>query len=341
MLKLAHAAALGALLFADIANSQERQIAPVTAMENLEAYAKPQRLVALGDGRRLNLYCTGIGTPTVLLEGGWTVTTLWWRTIQSRVSLTTRVCSYDRSGYGFSDPGPLPRSAAPIAADLRALLKAANVAGPYLIVAHSLGALDGRIFADQQPKAVKGMLLIDPTVPHQVERMGAASASYAADMARLIGAVAKCSHGILEGTIAPDTPQGRACIDPPSKGLSVPINTSHRAKQMTPGYQRTALSELESLARSSQEVETSRRSYGAMPLIVMTAGKANDNPDLAKEEQMKLDAAWWQLHEEIVSLSTRGSHVLIPNASHFIPKDNPDAVVAAIVELVGKSRAKR
>jgi hypothetical protein len=75
-----------------------------------------------------------------------------------------------------------------------------------------------------------------------------------------------------------------------------------------------------------------------MPLIVMTAGKSNFNPDLPAPEQSKLDATWWTLHEQVARLSRRGEHRMVAEASHFIPKDDPDAVVAAIDELVQKAR---
>ena len=286
----------------------------------------------------MNLYCTGQGAPTVILEGGWTTTPMWWRTIQARVAATTRVCSYDRAGYGFSDPGPLPRSAAPIAKDLGLLLKAAGERGPYIVAAHSLGGLDSRLFAVDHRREMKGMLLIDPTVPGQVAKMGAVSASYKADMQGMIGAVARCSQGIIAGTIKPDTRESRACVDPASKSLPEAINVRHRAHQLTAGYQHTAASELQSLDLSSREVEANQKPYGTMPLIVMTAGKSNSNPDLSPAEQAKLDATWIALHQQVAKLSKKGQHRTVPDASHFIPKDDPDAVVAAIDELIRQAR---
>jgi pimeloyl-ACP methyl ester carboxylesterase len=331
-------AAFAAIAASALAGAGAAQVTPQPAEAELAVYARPQRLVQLPDGRRMNLYCTGRGAPTVILEGGWTTTTMWWRTIQARVAATTRVCSYDRAGYGFSDPGPLPRSAAPIARDLGLLLQAAGERGPYIVVAHSLGGLDARLFAVQHRRAVKGMLLIDPTVPGQVATMGAVSASYKADMDGLTMAVAKCAQGIVAGTIKPDTRESRPCVDPASKSLPDAINAAHRAQQLTAGYQRTAASELQSLDLSSREVEAGQRHYGAMPLIVMTAGKSNFNPDLPAAEQARLDAAWFALHGKVARLSRRGQHRLIADASHFIPKDDPDAVVAAIDTLVRETR---
>lgn len=305
---------------------------------DLAVYAAPQRLVTLPDGRRMNLYCTGSGGPTVILEGGWTTNTIWWRAIQPRIAATTRVCSYDRAGYGFSDAGPMPRTAAAIASDLEAMLKAARIQGPYILVAHSLGGLDARIFTDRNLATVKGVLLIDPSTPHMVKRMNAASPGYAADMNDMVDAVGQCADRVAAGTLKADNPASRACIDPPSKTLPAAINDARRAQQLSPGYQRSAASELRSIEASSNEVDASRRSWGSMPLIVLTAGQSNAGPDTAKDKQDKLDVEWWAMHDEAAKLSTRGEHRLVPAASHFIPKDDPDLVVAAIEELIRAAR---
>lgn len=306
--------------------------------ERLEIYTQPQRLVTLKDGRRMNLHCTGSGSPTVLLEGGWATTTIWWRDIQPDLAAKTRVCSYDRAGFGFSDAGPTPRTAAAIASDLRATLVAGDVAGPYVLVAHSLGGLNVRLFADRYRKDVAGMVLIDPSVEHQVERLGKASPAYQASMSGFVAAVEACSAGVIAGTVTVDMPASRACIDPPSRTLPAAINATRRAQQLTPAYQRTAASELASLTASSLELDTSRRSYGDLPLVVLTAAQSNTDPSLSSHEQTALDKAWWDAHAAVTRLSTKGSHRLVPNASHFIPKDQPKLVIETILEVVEAAR---
>lgn len=329
-------------LMASAAPAEARAAAAeVNADERLAVYAQPQRLVTLKDGRRMNLHCTGSGAPTVILEGGWGTTTIWWRDIQPALADRTRVCSYDRAGYGFSDPGPTPRTAAAIAADLRATLDAGGVEGPYVLVAHSLGGLDARLFADQHRKDVAGMVLLDPAVEHQIDRMGKASPAYKASMTGFVKAVTACSEGVISGTVTADMPASRACIDPPSRTLPAPINAARRAQQLTPGYQRTAASELSSLSASSTELDESRRSYGDLPLVVLTAGQSNTDPSLSHDEQSALDKAWWDAHAAVASLSVAGSHRLVQNSSHFIPKDEPKLVIDTVLEVVEAARASR
>jgi pimeloyl-ACP methyl ester carboxylesterase len=133
------------------------------------------RLVDIGGGRRLYLECHGSGRPTVVLESGfrndaevWSAPVGGGTPVLPRIAEFTRVCAYDRPGtlfdldhVGRSDPVPMPRSAADVVADLDALLRAADVPGPYVLVAHSLGGLFARLFTSAHPDAVAGLVLVD------------------------------------------------------------------------------------------------------------------------------------------------------------------------------------
>ena len=123
-------------------------------------YPPPGRMVDIG-GRRLHQLCTGQGSPTVVLESGLGDGLGTWRHVQPAVARTTRVCSYDRAGYGWSDPGPQPRTSRLVAGDLEALLRASGEPAPYVLVGHSLGGLFVRKYAAASPDAVVGMVLVD------------------------------------------------------------------------------------------------------------------------------------------------------------------------------------
>jgi len=131
-------------------------------------YSPPGRLVDIG-GASLHLYCVGQGSLTVVLEDGLGLGLVTWREVQPQVSQVTRACSYDWAGYGWSDPGPLPRTSRCIAAELDALR--AGVQDPYVLVGHSLGGLYARHYASLHLADVAGMVLVDST--H--ERQGAGS----------------------------------------------------------------------------------------------------------------------------------------------------------------------
>jgi pimeloyl-ACP methyl ester carboxylesterase len=120
-------------------------------------------------GRRLHLNVTGPrdGSPTVVLEAGLGSFSANWYWVQSALTPTTRVVSYDRAGLGWSEPGPLPRDAGRIAAELHTALHARRVAPPYVLVGHSFGGLPVRMFADRYPGEVAGMVLADTSHPDQ------------------------------------------------------------------------------------------------------------------------------------------------------------------------------
>ncbi len=129
------------------------------------------QLVEIEPGRRLNLVCQGQGRPTVILEAGLGDTSAAWHLVQPEVARVTRVCAYDRAGLGFSDPGPVPRTSSAIAGDLHALLHRAELPPPYVIVAHSMGALGAMLFADRHLPELAGMVLVDPSFADQAETL--------------------------------------------------------------------------------------------------------------------------------------------------------------------------
>jgi pimeloyl-ACP methyl ester carboxylesterase len=126
------------------------------------AFTPPGKLVDVG-GYRLHLHCTGRGEPTVVLIAGSGDFSFDWSLVQPGVSRFTRVCSYDRAGLAWSDPGPTPRTMRQDAYELHALLRAAGIKSPYILVGHSVGGLIARVYGEQYPKEVAGMVLVDPT----------------------------------------------------------------------------------------------------------------------------------------------------------------------------------
>src|ERR1043166_4150112 len=123
-------------------------------------YARPGQLVDAG-GFRLNLYCTGSGSPTVVFDSGWGDWAPAWSKVQPEIAKWTRACSYDRAGTGFSDPGPMPRTSVRIAKELRTALHRAGIAGPYILVGSAFGGDNVRTFADLYMDEVAGLVSDD------------------------------------------------------------------------------------------------------------------------------------------------------------------------------------
>src|SRR6185312_8094081 len=119
-------------------------------------YPAPGKLVDIG-GYRLHLNCMGTSAPAVIFDSGLGGTSLDWSLVQPGIAKITRACSYDRAGMGWSDVGPAPRSPKQIAKELQALLTKAKIAGPYVLVGHSLGGKNVRLFAAEHPDEGAGM----------------------------------------------------------------------------------------------------------------------------------------------------------------------------------------
>src|SRR3569623_2128651 len=207
------------------------------------AYTHPQRLVDVGHGRRMNLYCLGAGSPTVILDAGMGDSTISWALVQPRLSTRTRVCSYDRAGLGFSDGSSLPGTAANIAADLHALLRAAGVAPPYVLVGHSAAGMYIRVFADRYPQEVVGMVSVEGSHEDQSVRgwaIGAPGqkAKWDAWLDEYEGCIGFAQRGLVKGT-----PEYAKCVGDPDPRFSPAINEAQARYASTARWQAAAASE--------------------------------------------------------------------------------------------------
>src|SRR5829696_4783556 len=124
------------------------------------AYPPPGEMVGVG-GYSLHINCVGQGNPTVLLDAGSGGFSAHWVRVQREVSDTTRVCSYDRAGMGWSEMGPEPRDARQISSELHTLLGKAGIDGPYVLVGHSFGGMYMQTYAARYPDEVAGVALVD------------------------------------------------------------------------------------------------------------------------------------------------------------------------------------
>ena len=130
----------------------------------------PGKLVDIG-GYQLHINCTGKGSPTVILEAGLGGDSRSWHEVQPEIAEFARVCSYDRAGLGWSDPGPKPRTSQQIVKELHRLLTKADIQSPYVLVGHSFGGYNVRLYASQHPEEVVGLVLVDANHHDQEKHM--------------------------------------------------------------------------------------------------------------------------------------------------------------------------
>jgi pimeloyl-ACP methyl ester carboxylesterase len=270
--------------------------------------APSERQVDIGS-HRLHLRSEGGGSPVVVIDAGLTDSLDKLRPLQARLARQTRVITYDRAGYGRSEPGPLPRDAGREATELRAMLGQAAVPGPYVLVGHSLGALNAQLFAAKYPADVAGLILLDPPPLTFLLRQ-----EYA-DLAALAEKMTAEWQGIADSALAAGGKDGQA-----------------RAV-----FFRAIASEHREMFAASAQAAAAIRDFGSIPLVVVAAGKPNPAFGAIAEEYQKY---WIEQNRLLAAKSSRGRFVLADRSSHYLYLDDPDLVEDAVVSLVRRLRAK-
>jgi pimeloyl-ACP methyl ester carboxylesterase len=282
-------------------------------------YHPPGRLVDIG-GYRLHLYCAGEGSPTVILEAGGGNPWLSWYKVQPRAAAFTRVCSYDRAGLGWSDPSPRPRTAKVIAGELHTVLHNAGINGPLVLVGHSLGGMDARMFANQYPNEVVGMVLVDSSHPDQDDRFP--------PEARKLAAASYYVIRVMQFTLPIGLPRLLA-------SRSVPPEV--RPEFCAVFCRRQYLVAVRAEAAAQQENSAQVRALaplGNLPLVVLS-----HDPDKVRfpgNLSEPVNREWGKMQEELAHLSSNGSHLVVKGSGHDIQIDKPEAVVDAIRTVVGQ-----
>ena len=311
-------------------------------MSRDDAFPPPGRLIDL-ETHRLHLDCRGASTPSVIFDAALGASSLSWSLVQPDVSRFTRACAYDRAGFGWSEAGPLPRTAARIADELRTLLMRASVPPPYVLVGHSFGGLVTRIFASRHPQEVAGLVFIEPAIPEEwvkltderrklIER-GVRLCAYGATAARL-GVARAVSTLVRLGALAPARMLvkvvSRGGLRREDEGILAPIwklpPDSRRILRRTwtqPKFFEALGSQIESICESAGEAAVASLRTD-VPLVVMSSANAD-------ERRLRADA-------ELARLSACGRHVLVADSGHWIPLDAPQAVIDVVMAIVNEIR---
>jgi pimeloyl-ACP methyl ester carboxylesterase len=295
-----------------------------------EAQRFPQRghLVQAGS-IRMNIDCSGQGSPTVILESGSGGPSVDWLMVQPEVAKFSRVCSYDRAGYGWSDSGPAPRSSLQIARELKQLMQAAGEKGPYVLVGHSMGGYDVRVYTGQYPNDVVGMVLVDASHEDQDLRAPESIRKWLRDDRKHAGwkklkYFFQLHLGWARLTADRDAPAfWPKTLREEEKFLMLPAK-----------HQFATIDEDQVFATLSAAQVRSAGNLGDRPLIVLTATTQDDVPAEIPRKDAQAEEDLWvqQLQPELARLSTRGKQIVV-DGGHEMPTEHPKVVISAIHEV--------
>jgi pimeloyl-ACP methyl ester carboxylesterase len=261
---------------------------------------------------RLHLECQGSGSPTVILEPGAGGSAASMGLIAPAAARDSRVCVYDRAGRGWSDPVASPPDGAQIATDLHALLNRAHVPGPYVLAGHSFGGLYVRTYAAKYPEEVAGLVLVDSTAAHNNPVSPPKAGSYS---------VLKHASSLFATTSRLGL--GRLLAAANWSELPPRYRDDARATAATGKEMAGVLEEYGVAGRSAAEAGT-LRSFGAKPLVVLTASRGSQ-------------PGWMGLQDKMAELSTNSVHRVEPGANHISFVDDPvhaASVTRAIHDVV-------
>jgi pimeloyl-ACP methyl ester carboxylesterase len=287
------------------------------------AFPPPGKFVMV-NAARMHLHCTGQGSPTVVLDSGLSDAWIAWYKVQPQVARFTQVCSYDRAGLGWSEPNSRPRTSSFIAQDLHALLHNAGLVPPFVVVGHSMGGLDVRMYAKLYPSEVAGMVLVDASHPEQFDRFPRDVRASGGEWRRAVLRVERLMpFGIPR------------LMDWCGTAQFSEVRDEFRAFDCTTQQKLGTIAEIDAFNGSLAEARTAG-SLGDLPLVVLSEDPDRPSPG---GPEPAFHRAWLVMQEELAHLSTRGSHVIAKGAGHQIHLERPDLVIGAIAKVVSEARA--
>jgi pimeloyl-ACP methyl ester carboxylesterase len=293
-------------------------------------YPAPGEMVDLG-GYSLHLYCTGEGgggAPTVVMDSGLGGTVLDWQLVQPEVAGFARVCTYDRGGAGWSEPGAQPRTSEQFVEELHTLLGNAGVQEPYVLVGHSLGGTNMQLYASQYPDEVAGMVLVDSaledldllSITQSLQGSPVWIKIYATiGVVRLANMLGPVSYPFSE-------------LPPDSVDEALAISSSTRQL-----YE--SADETSSIGESFEQQLAAPMLLGDKPLIVLTAGPLQlEGMGLSQEQMDQLDEAHTRSQAALAQGSQNSEQIIAEDSGHYIHIEQPDLVIDAIRQVVDAAR---
>ena len=291
-------------------------------------YPAPGKLIDVG-GYKLHSYCLGTGQPTVILDSGLGGDASWWALVQKEISKFARVCSYDRAGYGWSDAGPKPRTSKIIIDELHSLLHSQDTLPPYILVGHSFGGINMRLYANIYPEDVFAVVLVDSSHEKQYERFK----EHKKNLPQLKVSVpthiknyilnSRFSHYIgITRWFLPNSMKEFFSDSMPQKLRQIIIAKASSIKSLE-----ARDNERQNIKESFRQVEKSINNMRNKPLIVISQGKKGEEG---------LGKIWLKCQQELASKSIKCKHIIAYKSGHMINVEQPKIIVQAVYKLVNE-----
>ncbi len=296
-------------------------------------FPPPGQMVDIG-GRRMQLECIGIGSPTVVFEAGLSMEgALTWASVHQSISGISRACAYSRAGLMWSDHSSRRYSARQVAGDLHATLSNAGERGPFVMVGHSLGGPYSMTYTKYFGEHVAGLVLVDAAHPDQVARMKPVMTEPTPRLLQLAARLAWT--GLLRPlrvSLAPHVP-GRV------------LRNTEAVRAYAPHSLSALMAESNELDATLEEAGTFRE-LGCRPLQVLTAMKPYSVDQLAgmqitPQQGEQVQAIWHALQEEMAGWSSWSEEQVLDHAGQDIQFENPQGVVEAVRSVVEAARSNR
>ena len=283
----------------------------------------PGKLVDIGT-HRLYIHCEGQGTPSVIVDSGIGGLSLEWIKIQHELADNVRICSYDRAGYGWSDPGPLPRTTAQISFELHRLLTEANIPGPYLLVGHSFGGYNIRYFASEYPELTAGLVFIDSSHPGQFNTYEFRRVKPEPVDTNSV----KYKNSIKIRMVHPIIADNFPAVN---KRIAFMLMSTMKAK-------RTLMNELDNMEYSAKQLaQQEKHAPYDFPVVIITRGMRvwpDDELGNRREQQ------WTWLQNDLEKISLQSYHYIARHSGHIVHLDEPELVSSNILFAVNKVKAQ-
>ena len=303
---------------------------PVLAQDT-DAGPPPGQMVDVG-GRRLHLHCSGSAVPTVVIEAGASAFAIDFALVQPAVAKAARVCTYDRAGSGWSDARPDVETPLRVVRDLRALLDAAGEKGPFVLVGASRGGLYVRLFQAEYPADVAGLVLVDPAAEDRLFTM------YQGKPLPIVSLTAEQYRSLAPQGAVP-VPARQPQTGAPFERLPSDLYARRVAldRKMIAGTPATVAADVVGefsdgnyamLSRLNAARQSTPNLLGDMPVVVLTRGR-----DASPDQQTA--------HAAMARLSRNSRHTAVPDSYHEIHLSHPQAVIEAILDVVGAVRERR